>query len=429
MGVYDVTLGQKIRVARLEQKLTQEQLAGSDLTKSYISELERGRRNPRLITLKALARRLNRPLSYFQDGIPEDREAEAFLHLGMARVQAEMGKSARPSLERAQDLAAQQGDEILQARIELALAMVDQQLGHFPRAQRRLDRCLRVLGHAGDIPSLVAAHECLGQTKLRSGDAASALWAFRAAIQLAGQLPHDPIAEVKLNLELGVAHKVLGDSRAARDAFLQGLDAAATFRDQGGVATWHLGLADSSAAEGRFEQAFEHAGVAQAVYETLAYRRRLSEIHQHLGEIAREEGNFDEAEHHYYCCIGLNDGPANVCGAAHTLSSIALVLLERGCPDLALTMCEAALNLLTGETDRGARARTLMILGSIHHRQGRRSQAKAAFQEGLTLSMELKREEDIRLARQELALLAIEAADLAEARQYLEGLREMPRIR
>ena len=53
-----MTLGQKIRIARLEQRLTQEQLAGSDLTKSYISEVERGRRIPRLLTLKVLARRL-----------------------------------------------------------------------------------------------------------------------------------------------------------------------------------------------------------------------------------------------------------------------------------------------------------------------------------------------------------------------------------
>ena len=39
------------------------------LTKSYVSELERGTRTPRVTTLRVLARRLNRPLSYFLDGV------------------------------------------------------------------------------------------------------------------------------------------------------------------------------------------------------------------------------------------------------------------------------------------------------------------------------------------------------------------------
>ena len=184
-----VTLGEKIRVARLEQKLTQEQLAGTDLTKSYISEIERGHRSPRLITLKALARRLNKPLSHFLDGVPEDREVEAFLRLGLVRLRAGMAGSACAPLERALELAVQQGDEVLQARVELALAAVDHELGHIQRAQRRVDRCFRVLARAGETASLVAAHSCLGRIKLASGDPDSALWAFQAAIQLAGQQP------------------------------------------------------------------------------------------------------------------------------------------------------------------------------------------------------------------------------------------------
>src|SRR2546422_43164 len=140
-----MTLGEKIRIARLEQRLTQEQLAGSDLTKSYISEVERGRRIPRLITLKVLARRLDRPLSHFLDGVPEDLEAEAYLRLGLARLQTDAAEAAIAPLEKALDLTVQQGEEVRQARIELALAMVDQTVGRLPRAQRRLDRCFRVL--------------------------------------------------------------------------------------------------------------------------------------------------------------------------------------------------------------------------------------------------------------------------------------------
>ena len=89
---------------------------------------------------------------------------------------------------------------------------------------------------------------------------------------------------------------------------------------------------------------------------------------------------------------------------------------------------EAALALLAGEADRGARAHAFMVLG-IHHRRGRARQAKAAFQEGLALFVALNREGDARRARQELALLALEDGDTAEARRYVEGLRETPAVR
>ncbi|HKV44196.1 MAG TPA: helix-turn-helix domain-containing protein [bacterium] len=420
------TLGERIRAARLERTLTQEQLAGSDLTKSYISQLERDRRTPHLITLKALARRLDKPLSYFLDGIPEDREAEVFLGLGQARLQAQAAMDVYGPLERALELAADQGDERLQARIELALATADQQLGHLLRAQRRLDRCLRVIGRVGDVTSLVAAHDCLGRTKMGIGDAASALWAFQTALQLAGKLPYDPIWRARLCLALGIAYKTLGNIPAAREAFVQGLNAASVHRDPAQVAAWHLRLADTAVEEGRLEQAVQQAGRATAVYEILAHHRRHAEIHERLGEIARDEGDYAEAERHYWRSIELHGGSGNGRGAAQSLGSFAAVLLEHASPDTALAMCEAALGLLTGVSDRGPRARALMMLGAIRHKQGRRDEAKIAFREALALFAALNQDDDVRLARQQLALLALEAEDLAEARQHLEGLCERP---
>ncbi|HLW59174.1 MAG TPA: helix-turn-helix domain-containing protein [bacterium] len=420
------TLGQRIRAARLERKLTQEQLAGSDLTKSYISQLERDRRTPHLITLKALARRLDKPLSSFLDGIPEDREAEVFLGLGQARLQAHSAMDAYGPLERALELAAEQGDEGLQARIELALASADQQLGHLLRAQRRLERCLRVIGRMGDVTSLVAAHDCLGRTKMGVGDAASALWAFQTALQLAEKLPYDPIWRARLCLGLGVAHKALGNIPAAREAFVQGLDAASVHQESAQVAAWHLGLADTAVEEGRLEQAFQQVGQARALYEILAHHQHHAEIHERLGEIARDEGNYEEAERHYWRSIELHGGGGNGRGAAHSLGNLAAVLLEHTSADTALAMCEAALGLLTGVSDRGARARALMMRGAIRHKQGRRDDARTSFQEALVLFVALNHDDGVRVARQQLALLALEAQDLAEARQHLEELCKRP---
>ena len=211
-----MTLGGKIRKARLERRMTQEQLAAGEFTKSYISELERDRRRPRLSTLRILARRLDLPVSHFHESAPEEREGEALLQLGLARLEANTPELALEPLERAAELAVQQCDELLLARIELTLAIVDQRLGRLMRAQRRLDGCVRILTRAGAAACLIMAHMCLGRIKLDMGDASSALWAFRAAYRLAQQAPQDPVLCSALYLDLGTVHRKLGDPHAAR---------------------------------------------------------------------------------------------------------------------------------------------------------------------------------------------------------------------
>ncbi len=419
-----MTLGQKIRIARLEQRLTQEQLAGSDLTKSYISEVERGRRIPRLLTLKALARRLGRPLAHFRDGVPEDREAEAYLRLGVARLGAASAGSAIAPLERALDLAVQQGDEVLQARVELALAMVEEALGLLPRAQRRLDRCLGVLGRAGDQASLAAAHCCLGQIRLRSGDPASALWAFQTGLELAERLPEDPALRSRLHFEIGIAHRALGHLQAARASFGAALDALAPLRDHHRAASRHLHLAEAAVEGGRYEHGCEHAGNALAIHEAVAQTRRAAEIHDCLGGLDGEEGRWEEAACHYRWSVVLHGAAANLPGSAQALAALAEVLLDRASPEAARAMCETALALLGGDPGGDERADALRILGTIHRMAGRRAEAKAALEESLDLMSRSNRKADARRVRQELIVLALEAGDIEEARRDLSLLQE-----
>ncbi len=419
-----MTLGEKIRIARIEKRLTQEQLAGTDLTKSYISEVERGRRTPRRITLKVLARRLNRPLSYFLDGVPEDGEAEVHLQLGMARLHTDSVRDALTSLERALEFSIQQADEALQARIELALAMVDQKLGCPQRAQRRLERCLRVLIRNADAPSMAATQCCLGLIKLDYGDPGAALWAFQAGLQFTEHLSCDPVLRSRLHFGIGLAHRRLGNLNDAREAFGLALEAADSTRDHHRVASWHLELAEGAVGDGRFEQALEHAWKGSAVCEALLHKRHLAEIHEHLGELDSAEGQWEAAEHHFRWGVVLHGAADDLPAAAETLSRVAEVLVERASPDAARAMCEAAVDLLKGEAGRDERAHVLRVMGTIYRIAGRREEARAAFQESLDLFGRFNLR-DQRLVHQGLALLALEAGDIEEARRHLEMLQKV----
>ena len=69
-----MTMGQRILQARLAAGLSQRELAGEEITRNMLSSLEHDAAAPSIATLRYLARRLGRPVSYF---FGEDASSEA----------------------------------------------------------------------------------------------------------------------------------------------------------------------------------------------------------------------------------------------------------------------------------------------------------------------------------------------------------------
>ena len=59
-----MTLGEKIKKARKEKRLTQTALVEDKITRNMLSQIERGNANPSLDTIKFLAERLSLPIAY-----------------------------------------------------------------------------------------------------------------------------------------------------------------------------------------------------------------------------------------------------------------------------------------------------------------------------------------------------------------------------
>ena len=58
-------LGEKLRLARLEAGLSQRALCGDEITRNMLSRIENGAARPSMKTLRFLAARLGKPVSYF----------------------------------------------------------------------------------------------------------------------------------------------------------------------------------------------------------------------------------------------------------------------------------------------------------------------------------------------------------------------------
>jgi transcriptional regulator with XRE-family HTH domain len=71
------TIGKRIREARQGRHMSLEQLGGELLSRSFLSQVERGRSRISLRALGIVASRLELPLSYFIDGpVPIDTVGE-----------------------------------------------------------------------------------------------------------------------------------------------------------------------------------------------------------------------------------------------------------------------------------------------------------------------------------------------------------------
>jgi len=83
--VDNVRIGGIIREARLNRKITQEQLSEAvDVTPAFIGHIERGSRSLSLPTLAGIANILNIPMSYFftdKDPAPDEKTLKDLMQL------------------------------------------------------------------------------------------------------------------------------------------------------------------------------------------------------------------------------------------------------------------------------------------------------------------------------------------------------------
>ena len=83
-----MSIGQRLKQARLEARLSQRQLCGDVITRNMLSQIENGSAKPSMDTLRYLAGELKKPVGYFlgEDAVlaPTTRESRS----GCARAKS-----------------------------------------------------------------------------------------------------------------------------------------------------------------------------------------------------------------------------------------------------------------------------------------------------------------------------------------------------
>jgi len=137
-----MSLGQRIRETRLEAGLSQRQLCGDTITRNMLSQIEHGTVQPSMHTLRFLAERLGKPVSFFLDEETITSPNTAAVMTARKCYGAEDYSGALEALEgfRFPDAVYEQEVYLLTAKCCLALAAKAVEEKRFPYGEALLNR-------------------------------------------------------------------------------------------------------------------------------------------------------------------------------------------------------------------------------------------------------------------------------------------------
>jgi tetratricopeptide (TPR) repeat protein len=414
------TLGDRVRSARRDSGLSQAQLAGDELTKGFISQIESGLVRPSIRSLQHIAQKLGRPLDYFIADEPLAATKRVTFHRLAAEAAAERQDwpateehsvaglaVATDAAERATFFRLLANAALNQGRREEAFDRVTEGLALLDVTKQPLDvaRLVYVRGLAyGDAGQLVASTE--------------AFETVRDIIERYEIL--EPRLRARVSVALGTTYRRLGRTTKAIASYESALATASRANElklaaQGlmGIAVSHYDAGDLDAAIASYERAlalFER--VADTSFE-LHVRQSLASIHFQQGHVAQARDLADRT-----IVRAAEVGDEHWGAVAQVVR--ARVLLSEGDADEAKRVARQAERVLAAVGDQIQRAHALRVVAVASEARGETAEADRAFKQSIELLSSIDDRADLAQAASEYAKVLRARGSIDEAFAMLE---------
>jgi tetratricopeptide (TPR) repeat protein len=294
-----------LREGRIAAGISQAQLGAPYFTRAHVSAIELGKIRPAMRSLEHMAKKLDKPASYFLDDADAERArgereldissiaglltfasaAEAVrrseklldagdlsvrdtcrlrLHAGSALNLLHRGRDAIKPLTIAQRLAGELGDEPLGRSADYQLAVATRIAGNPRGGREMLEALLRRIETAKPPDQLLRLRVLitLGGCAQDMGEPQAATTYYQQALEWSSEI--GDLARIAfIHQGLGNAYRALGDHDAAAGHYQKALASAELGKDLVGVLVMRNALAVIAADAGRIEAAYEH--VARAI--------------------------------------------------------------------------------------------------------------------------------------------------------------------
>lgn len=397
-------MGDRIRRARLAAGLSQQQLAGPGLTRSFVCRIEHGKVRPSPRTLEQFAARLGRPPDFFtlETAGSDQLQAEG------RRLLTESDRLLAAGLtDRALDLARQS--------LQTALAVGDpdselQARAHLIRIHRKQGQWAEALAvgepltarETGNARLLAEAYLDLGECGLRAEQYLTARLFFRHSARLSQGSRQAGARHSEALLRLACCCMQLGELDEAAQSYAA---LAAPGGPAEGTGLARLGLGSLRFLQGEIGPALALTREARDRLEALGHPAAVYARHNQ-GVMEGRFGHWDRSIELLQDCLAEYERQGETWLQAAALEELAECLLVHRCLSEALEMCGQALSLLGVRADSFLRGRLYRQAAAIHLAGG---DTQRAHDLGL-VSLELFRHLGARL-------------EIAASRAFLDGLR------
>jgi tetratricopeptide (TPR) repeat protein len=357
-------LGQRIRLLRIRHGLTQQDLAGDDYSKSYISAIEQGKTRPSLMALQRIAAKLEVPAGALLD--PEARgfgaldpnalprrvrrrrgmrpgpggfispaytefqiaQAELLIALGLYAQALEILRPMVPA-EGEQASRPMEAAQVLRVYHLAAKATLHQE--DLTEAFDYLRRGLQIAEQIGDREEQLRLRNLLGVAHFRSGQVLSALEEHRICLEgLRSGTVQDP------NLRLAVYNNIARDYIALHDDDR----AMATYRDALQLleevnslerqANGFKALATIYSNVDDYSTASRYATKAAGLYQALGNMQQVVRMQNKYANLLIRAGEIEQAQQYLTSALELAEELSSDLDRALLLTSLAQLSLERG---------------------------------------------------------------------------------------------------
>ncbi len=423
------SLGERIRSRRNELGLTQSQLGGTELTKGFISLIEKGRAKPSIDNLKLLARRLKMPVGYFlEDSGPLGETAlQVSMQAAWVALKQDDPAEASEGFSAALALAKREHDLHGEAECQIGLASALTRLEEHDRAAEHLRRGQEIAETTQMVEQLARASCLLGQIEMAQGDLRSA----REHLMEGYHRLHehgcpDLSLMADLLLTLGRATQDAGDPAEAERWYQEAATTLAPAEDLRRLSAAHIQWGAEARARNAHEVALGHLARAEHALEALAGPRLLAEARHRAATAALETGKADEAISHLQSALLIVERIGDDTARARTLVSLAEAQVHKGAYPLAEQALAEAERLTTVTPDSTQSARIELARARFLRRSGSPTEALSHYRHAITSFESLGRRTDLARACNELGELLIEQERPSEAAPYLaRALQEL----
>ncbi len=415
-------LGERIRARRKELGLTQSQLGGTDLTKGFISLVEKGRAKPSIDTLILIAQRLQKPVAFFLDeGTALSQKTQrvvmqsawAFLKRGEFTRAAEAFTEA---LEVARNL----HDKNAEAECSIGLGSAQAGLRQFDAAIQNVQKGKELAEASHQRELLARVHHVLGLIEYYRRDLPAAREHFLAAHRLLEDIGDPDVSLAgSVFFNLGSTYQELGDSEEAARWYQHALTVLEPSQDLARIGLVHVQMGAVHRDKGNHDAALAHLSRAEHIFEVVENIRVLAQTRNNMGIMLLEQGQVDDALAHLQSSLRIKERLSDDPGRARTLTELARALIAKGTFSEAEKVIAEAERLARKLEDTTETARIQVVRARLQRGLGHLPDAVKHYKQAIASFEALAMRADLAHACNELGEVLIESERPSEAAPYL----------